>query len=252
MSTCPFHQDNSAAPEVPDRISKLPMLRGFHVPWFVAKVNGEFDFRIMDHRKLVQATRERLCWVCGEKLGRFKSFVIGPMCAVNRTNAEPPSHRECAEYSAKHCPFLSRPNMKRREDEVTAEGESAGMAIKRNPGCCAVWTVTDYTVFSDRKGGVLFDIGEPVDVDWFAEGRAATRAEVVASLDSGLPILEAACETEDTPQRQTEAKMQLALMCARLEPMLPREEASEPEPSDADEAAERGDREFKIRQEDEA
>lgn len=221
-SRCPFgHGATITPPAMPERIAKLPTLRGFPVPWFVAKVNGEFDFRIIDHRKLVQATREKLCWVCGEKLGRFKSFVIGPMSGVNRTNAEPPSHRECAEYAARHCPFLTRPNMKRREDEITAQGVSSGLAIKRNPGCCAVWTVTDYQLFSDRRGGVLFDIGEPLEVEWFAEGRNATRAEVAASIDSGIHLLREICDTESTPEGRAEAHALLSAMRERLERLLP-------------------------------
>jgi hypothetical protein len=29
----------------------------------------------------------------------------------------------------------------------------------------------------------------PVEIKWYAEGRAATRAEVMASIESGLPLL---------------------------------------------------------------
>jgi hypothetical protein len=35
------------------------------------------------------------------------SFVVGPMCGINRNSAEPPSHKECAQWSARNCPFLS-------------------------------------------------------------------------------------------------------------------------------------------------
>lgn len=28
------------------------------------------------------------------------TFVVGPMCELNRISGEPPSHRECAEFSA--------------------------------------------------------------------------------------------------------------------------------------------------------
>lgn len=219
---CPFAHGAPAAPvEMPERIRNLPTLRGFPVPWFVAEVNGEFDFRIMDARKLVQAVREKLCWVCGGRLGRFKSFVIGPMCGINRTNGEPPAHTECAEYSARHCPFLTRPNMKRREDEVTALGKAAGMAIKRNPGCCAVWTVTGYKTFGDGRGGLLFDIGEPLEVSWFAEGRRATCAEVLASIDSGIHLLREACDSESTPERRAEAHAEIDERRVQLERFLP-------------------------------
>jgi hypothetical protein len=210
--------------DMPDRIKKLPTLRGFPVPWFVDKVDGEFDFRVMDGKKLVMAVKQKRCWVCGGKLGRFKSFIIGPMCGVTRTNAEPPSHRECAEYSAKHCPFLTRPNMKRREDEITEAGTMAGHGIKRNPGCCAVWTTTSYEIFKPRGGGVLFTIGDPVDVSWYAEGRLATRAEVQASIYSGLPILRESCNREATVKQCVEAHGQLDAAIDRLALLLPAKE----------------------------
>ncbi len=76
--------------EVPPRIAKLPKdQRGYHVPWFVAWIDGVADFRVTDNAKLVRAVNERRCWVCGEKMGRHLAFLIGPMCAVNRVSAEP-------------------------------------------------------------------------------------------------------------------------------------------------------------------
>ena len=65
--------------------------------------------------------REKRCWVCGDPLGVHLTFPIGPMCALNRTISEPPSHHECASWSARNCPFLSRPHMVRREDGAINE-----------------------------------------------------------------------------------------------------------------------------------
>jgi hypothetical protein len=223
-NTCPFpHPTPLDTANLPPRIAKLPQLRGFPVPWFVDKVNGEYDFRVMDGRKLVSAVKLKLCWVCGEKLGAFKSFVIGPMCGVNRTNAEPPSHRDCAIYSATHCPFLSRPHMKRREDELTRELENnvAGFGLKRNPGVCAVWTTKNYDVFRDGRGGFLFHIGEPDSVEWYAEGRKATHYEVLQSILSGVHHLRSACDQEETQERQVAAHAQLNVALLIVQKYLP-------------------------------
>ena len=38
-------------------------------------------------------------------------------------------------------------------------------------------------------GGWLIRLGEPDRVDWWAEGRQATRAEILASMMSGYPLL---------------------------------------------------------------
>jgi hypothetical protein len=187
----------------PPRIARLPVHRGYPVPWFVEWVTrdddeiapmpqgqGEPDFRIMSRERFGAAIRSGLCWVCGGKLGSHKTFNIGPMCAVNRTSAEPPSHRECAEWSARNCPFLTRPHMRRREAGLPQEvDEGAGVMLKRNPGVALVWVTRKHKLKPDHNGGILFDIGEPDSVSWWCEGRPATREEVQASIDSGLPTL---------------------------------------------------------------
>ena len=189
-------------PPLPTRMHRLPRdHRGFPVPWFVQWFKdgtpsefgeGEPDFRVADQRKMVRAVKGRRCYVCGEPMSVFKAFVIGPMCAVNRTISEPPNHRECAIFSATACPFLSRPRMKRNEKDLPEEGHDAdGFGIKRNPGVACVWLTRSFTPFRAHAGnaGILFSLGEPTEVLWFAQGRAATRDEVLASIDSGFPLL---------------------------------------------------------------
>jgi hypothetical protein len=188
---------------LPERMRNLRIdERGYPVPWFVAWVDdgqgGERpEFRAMDARKWRQAVKLKLCWVCGQQLGRWLAFPIGPMCAVNRVTAEPPSHRECAEWSIRNCPFLSQPQMVRR-DEQLPEGYSdpAGFGIKRNPGVTCLWITRGYELFDDGRGKPLITIGEPSTVTWWKEKRAATRADVEESIDSGLTILMAAARSE--------------------------------------------------------
>jgi hypothetical protein len=128
-------------------------------------------------------------------LGVYVAFVAGPMCGINRTSSEPPSHRECAYWSARNCPFLNNPRAVRREDEVTAAAKMAGFGLKRNAGVVMLWTTRTYDIFKVHNG-VLIQMGEPETVDWIAEGRQATRAEVLQSIDSGLPNLEAVARME--------------------------------------------------------
>jgi hypothetical protein len=186
--------------DIPRRIAKLPRNdAGYPVPWFVAWFDGAPDFRVMDEQKLGAAIKQRRCWVCGEKIaGPTVAFVIGPMCAVNRVSAEPPSHRNCAEFSARACPFLTNPKKRRREnnkpDEVV---DPAGEMIGRNPGVALVWITRSWTL--ERVGrGVLFRVGPPVRCLWIAEGREASRGEVLASIESGLPILRDMAEQDGT------------------------------------------------------
>lgn len=190
-------------PELPARIRKLPLdpNRGYPIPWFVAELpDGSRDFRIMDPIKRDRALRENLCWVCGGKMGRFKTYVIGPMCAVNRTSGEPPCHMDCAIFSATACPFLTRPHAKRREgggmEDISKD--MAGIGIERNPGVTLLWTVTGpLQTKPDYKGGYLHHLGDPDAVLAFAHGREATREEIEESIRTGLPALEAMCQGED-------------------------------------------------------
>lgn len=198
MSKCPFphHQLRTDLPPLPERFKNLPIdERGYPVPFFVKWLDGKPEFRIADGYKHKLCTIQRLCWVCGQKLVGLKTFPIGPMCSINRISSEPPSHLECAEWSVKGCPFLSKPNMKRREDEITEmnKGNVSGIMIERNPGVTVLWTTQDYRRISDGGTGMLFRLGEPEKLTWWCEGRAANLPEVMHSIETGLPLLVEQC-----------------------------------------------------------
>lgn len=207
-------------PPLPARLAAhLPIdERGYPVPWFVAWIAGKPDHRIMDEEKLHIAIRESRCWVCGQQLGRFQAYVIGPMCAVTRTNGEPPSHRECAEWSARACPHLSRPYARRRADYPDGMKAPAGIGLTRNPGAAGVW-ITKHPPRPRRdaggNAGILFTLPDPMEVIWFCEGRPATRAEVDQSIATGLPLL---LEHSDG---SPEAADELAELVAVARPLLP-------------------------------
>ena len=184
-------------PAVPARMQSLPVdHRGYPVPWFVAWIDGKPDFRVIGPGKIRDAVRLKKCWVCGEPVGRNMTFVIGPMCAINRTISEPPSHHDCAVFSAMACPFMALPKAKRRESNLPADTkEPAGVGLKRNPGAVLCWTTREYRLMR-VDNGILFRLGEPDELLWCAEGRAATRAEVLASIDSGIHLLRDEAEKE--------------------------------------------------------
>jgi hypothetical protein len=196
LGTCPMRPE---LPPLPPRMAKLPIdARGYPVPFFVAWVNGVPDHRVADASRRRECIQFRVCWLCGEQLGRFTSFVIGPMCSINLVSADPPMHRDCAEYALKACPFLTRPEMRRRENGMPEGAKNpAGEMIRRNPGVMLLWTSRDSGTFSDGSGGVLFHIGSPSEPPrWFSEGREATREEVLASFESGCPILREMAEKD--------------------------------------------------------
>jgi hypothetical protein len=187
---------------LPKRMRWLPLSdTGYPVPWFVDRIDGKPDFRVMDGIKYRRALKADLCWLCGQTLGRFKCFVAGPMCAVNRTSAEPPNHRECAEYAAQACPFLTKPRMRRNDHDMPEHRGPGGVMLTRNPGCVLLWITHDYRVIYTDTGPVL-QMGQPVEIIAYAEGRLATRAEVDASITSGLPLLSSIAEREGADAMQ--------------------------------------------------
>jgi hypothetical protein len=181
--------------DLPYRMADLPIdpQRGIPVPWFVDWVDGKPEFRLASGAKWLQATRQKLCWVCGKRLGAYLCFVLGPMCGVTRVTSEPACHRECARWSARFCPFLARPHMTRRGQEELAERgaeTTGGVLLKRNPGVSLLWSARDYEVFRPKDGGMLISVGNAIAWEWWAEGRTATRAEVEESIRTGIPLLE--------------------------------------------------------------
>ena len=214
-------------PGAPARIAHLPRdERGYPVPWFVAWfIDGAEagrgargaapDFRILATGAREKAVRQALCWVCGEQMGAHQVFAIGPMCSINRTTMEPPAHRACAEYAAQACPFLTRPRQRRDTKGLPDDCHVDGDMIARNPGCVCLWE-SRYRLWRPRPGEWLFELGDPVRVDWWAYGRRASRAEVEASIASGYPAL-----LEPAVAEGPEALAELTRLRALAERYLP-------------------------------
>jgi hypothetical protein len=223
MQEHPLNASIAALGPMPAGLSARPVSsRGFPIPWFVTHRDlktGELDFRIVDPHRIGEAWRRRVCWTCGRPLGRHLAFAIGPMCAINRVTSEPASHRECAEYSVRACPFLSRPRARRNDTDMPADRGAPGVMIERNPGVIAIWMTATFSAFNVRhssaRKGVLFSLGEPTEVTWWAEGRPATHAEVEASVASGMPALVAAAELDGE-----EGKAALVDQVVRAGPIL--------------------------------
>ena len=178
---------------MPASIAALPIdpVKKVPVPWFVMWIDGKPEFRIMDGKKVSRCLPERLCWTCGQKLNNRVSFIVGPMCIVNRISGEPPSHPECAAYSVRACPFLSRPNMVRRTGGLPMHAYKEPGFLDRNPGVSCIWTTKRPGAQQFVNGSsLLFEMYPPTVLSFWVEGRPATQEEVDDSVANGLPTLQ--------------------------------------------------------------
>lgn len=197
---------------IPPNMAARPVdRRGFPVPYFVAWFDpagaqvadgkGAPDHRVIDPAKLARCLKFSLCWLCGQPLGKWRALVVGPMCLVNRTSAEPDCHVTCAEFAVRACPFLA--NDRARRNEIRPKPIDAAMSPaghKRNPGVACIFAHTERWLKRIPQGNraPLFQMptGEPERLTFWANGERASRAQVMDSLDSGAVILRQAAELE--------------------------------------------------------
>jgi hypothetical protein len=209
-------------PPLPARMQRLAIdSRGYPVPYFVKWIDGKPEFRVADNEKWVRCVQQARCWVCGDVVGKYKTFVIGPMCAVNRTTSEPPCHLDCAVFSAIACPFLTLPKAKRNMANLPEIAPATGIALERNPGVSCLWTTLSYRVINAGNGPLL-RLGDPTSVSWYCEKRAATRQEILASVDSGMPFLRRVAQLDEDQGRHGSLKL-LDQFYARMLTLLPSE-----------------------------
>jgi hypothetical protein len=184
-------------PHAPSRVARLPTdRRGFPVPWFVAWRDAVPQFPVVDAAKLHVAWAEEKCWVCGEKLGAYRAWVVGPMSVIEGATPEPPSHQDCAVFSVTSCPHLANPQARPsgKYDDPSEYGQQANLS-KIRTGATAIWTTKGRGATPFRAGGsVLFGLDEPASLQWYATGRPATAGEVKAAIAVGLPTLRQAAE----------------------------------------------------------
>jgi hypothetical protein len=93
--------------EIPQFLSHLPTYRGYPAAFFQLWSDGVPDFRAIDTDKWAQCLKEKLCGICGKRLGEFCYFIGGPLSRDNKLFTDPPMHQDCAEFASRTCPFLS-------------------------------------------------------------------------------------------------------------------------------------------------
>ncbi len=192
---------------MPNTMRRRPIdERGYPVPWFTAVVNGKYDLRVADARKIPKALHQRICWICGQRMGLVATFVVGPMAVMNSVTSEPPSHPDCAEWASRVCPFINQ-SMRFRNRHEYPEGtrKPAGISMEHQPGIMALWTTNTYSPFRVQNG-TLIKVGVPKEVIWVKEGRHATRAEVVEAVDAAHKQMLSEAESLDEITQMRQAR----------------------------------------------
>jgi hypothetical protein len=191
---------------MPDRIRALPR-DGFGrpIPWFAhTGIPGRADYR--SGARTDMALTHKLCWTCGQRLGKNLAFVTGAAGAIWRSSLEPPSHRSCAMWTARACPHFLQPRKR------YVDGETP---VHHDPGVCCVWVSRSYrpvTVDHTER----YHFGEPVEVTWLYRGEPATRRDVVLATDKTLRLL-----IEIAQDESEEAVLALLQAVARMRQYLP-------------------------------
>lgn len=207
-------------PPLPVRLAKLAVAEnGYPIPYFVGKKDGKIDFRVVDQDKILQCIRFSKCWICGEPLGKFKSFVGGPISTLTALSYEPPCHVECATFAVKACPHIINTMHSLRPVE-----ESPAIAVNKNvmthhPDVYAVYTTDSYTV-DPNQGHLSFNIGHPLSIEWWYKGGLATREQVDAAIEKAVVKM---CEGMSSSQ-STQVQRSISMAVARLNRFLPANE----------------------------
>src|SRR5258708_4262078 len=93
--------------EIPKFLSHLRTYRGHPVPFTQLWADGMPAFRAVDMERWAQCLQEKLCGICGKRLGAFCYFIGGPLSSDNNLFSDPALHESCAEFAFRTCPFLS-------------------------------------------------------------------------------------------------------------------------------------------------
>lgn len=183
--------------DLPKYLKARPTYGGYVVPYFVAWYLGDElvdertpgakpDFRVVDIRRAAVCRQRNVCWLCGKQLGSFKWFVFGPSSALGRLSVEPPSHKECAHYAVVTCPFMLTPG--RGPRETSRPVEIVPDMQPTNPGLVVLWSTKTYKLIprDPPRGIYYYEPGEPHVVEFWREGRKATREEIEQSINHAL------------------------------------------------------------------
>jgi hypothetical protein len=70
-------------------------------------IDGKPDFRVIDPERSLKCIQEKLCAICGRRLGEKSCLIGGPLSKINRLFTDPTMFKECSEFAVEASPFVS-------------------------------------------------------------------------------------------------------------------------------------------------
>lgn len=159
--------------EIPDKMKALPLdHRGYPIPKFAhIDSEGKPHFDICADDIHVRLVIPGMCFICGQPLGRHRFFIGGPISAKSHYFNDGPSHRECAIFSLKACPFLANRNfthMTENTKKHIPKKINTAVSTERPPATalieCRYYRVTSVS------GNIVIEAGEYEGIEWFCDG----------------------------------------------------------------------------------
>lgn len=94
---------------IPPKLRPRPRdIHGRPIPFTnLIRADGTPDFRVLDAEKVKKCAREKLCALCGTRLGVHVFFIGGDGSANQGIFTDGPMHKECAEFASRACPFVA-------------------------------------------------------------------------------------------------------------------------------------------------
>jgi len=69
--------------------------------------DGLPDFKVLDERKRQRMIAQRLCGICGAKMGKELTFLGGDKAIDGRLFMDVANHELCSRYALEACPYLN-------------------------------------------------------------------------------------------------------------------------------------------------
>ncbi|MFH9352503.1 hypothetical protein [Kitasatospora sp. NPDC017646] len=183
---------------MPDEVGERPRDgRGYPVPAITPWQDGQPQFALTDHGRSADCALERRCSVCGVFMARGPVWrVVGPAESAAIAEAiaagrpyrnlaptmEGPGHRACMLYASMVCPYLARPNARRKvtaengEDRLTAAAVRG--AVRGGTGAVVGFGDYEYAVTETRVLFRFLDVVEFLPHESADEHLAELRAEL--------------------------------------------------------------------------